>query len=96
MVFYALQDVTYFLGIEKAHGQLHEFDEKIGDDAEIDTGTEVQQYPPPDKLGHRPAKNKHELGSQHNINEGCIACIDAHVNNGLGKKREDELDQTTQ
>ena len=92
MVFYSLQDVTYFLGIEKAHGQLHEFDEKIGDNAEIDTGTKVQQYPPPDKLGHRAAKDEHELGGQHNIYERCIAGVDAHVNNGLSQKGENELD----
>jgi hypothetical protein len=75
---------------------LHEFDEKIGDNAEIDTGAEVQQYPSPDELCYRAAKNEHELGSQHNIYERCIAGVDANVHNRLGKKREDQLDQTTQ
>jgi hypothetical protein len=56
-----LQKVTNHFGIKKTNGQLHELNQKIRNQRDVDSGTQVQQYPPPYKIDSGLTKKEHKL-----------------------------------
>jgi len=94
MVVHPLHKVAHELGVKERHGQFQQFDEEIAHQRYIHTHGNVQQKPAADEVGDRAAKGEHQLPEQYQPNEADILVLDAHVNDRLSEKWQDELQQT--
>ena len=54
----------------------------------------MQQKPAADEVDDRATKGEHQLPEQYQPNEADILILDAHVDDGLSEKWQDELQQT--
>ena len=61
MVIDTLQNIACHTCIKKSDGQVHEFDEKVGHQGDIDTCTQMQQNPTADNLNGRSTNKKCQL-----------------------------------
>lgn len=93
VVFDALQQVARELGVEELHGQFHQFDKEVGDEGDVDAGADMQQYLAADEVDCGAAEQQHHLGDEHQPDKADVFPGDASVHDGLGKEREDELQQ---
>ena len=87
MVVDALQDIARHLGVEVAHRQLHQLDEKVGDEGDVDACAQMQQYPSAYKLHGAAAEGQHQLGDEHQVYEAEVLVVDAEVHDGLREER---------
>ena len=92
MILDALHQVANHFGIEKADGQLHQLNQEIGNNGDVDPGTDVQQNPRSHKVDRHFANEQHHLGRQHQVDKPQILIVDSHVDDALGQERKDELD----
>ena len=95
VVLYPLHQVTGQPSIEKANGQPHEFDQKIGDQPNVHPSPNVQEHPASQKTNSDLSKCQHHLGNQNHINEIQVASRNARIDDRLQKKRENEGNQTS-
>ena len=79
----ALQQVTCQFRIEKAHRQLHQFDQKVRHEADIYSRADMQQNPASNKFHTHLADKKHKLCNQNQVNEIDIARHHSLVDDGL-------------
>lgn len=91
MDFDALQQISQQFGVEKLHGQLHQFDEKVRNKRDIDACADVQQNPSPDKIDARAPDNEKKLRQQNQPNKPNVFVSDADINHCLHEKRKDKL-----
>jgi len=88
-----LHDVADHLGVEEADGQLHQLDEEVGDDGDVDAGADVEQNPRADELHGCLCQVEGELGDEDDHHETEVVVADTVINDALGKEGEDELEQ---
>ena len=93
MVADALHDVADHLGVEEADGQFHQFDEKIGNDGDVDTGADVEQNPRADEFHGGLRYIQCKLRDENEGDKAELVVPDTVINNALGEEREDELEQ---
>ena len=93
MVADALHDVADHLGVEEADGQLHQLDEEVGDDGDVDAGTDVEQNPRADELHGCLRQVEGELGDEDDHHEVEVVVADTVIDDALGEEGEDELEQ---
>ena len=53
----------------------------------------MQQQPTADEVNGRAAEGEHQLAEQYQPNEAKVLVLDAHIDDGLGEKRQDELQE---
>ena len=94
MVFDAAYQVACQFAVKEPHGQPHQLGEEIRDERHVDARTDVEQYTAPDHLNKCAAEYQHELCDQNELYKIQIPVPYALVYNGLGEKREDQLQQT--
>ena len=61
MVIDALKNIPSHFSIEIPHGQFHQFAQKVGDEGNVDSCSQVQQNPATDKVYGRAAESQHQL-----------------------------------
>ena len=93
MVADALHEVANHLGVEEADGQLHQLDEEVGDDADVDACADVEQYPRADELDGGLRRVERELRDEDERDEAEVSRADAVVHDALAEEGEDELQQ---
>ena len=93
MVADALHDVADHLGVEEADGQFHQFDEKIGNDGDVDTGADVEQNPRADEFHGGLRYIQCKLRDENEGDKAELVVPDTVINNALGEEWEDELEQ---
>ena len=64
MIFYALHQVANLLCIEEMERHLHQLDQEIWNQGNVNSGIHMQQYPAPDKVHAELGDEKHELGDE--------------------------------
>lgn len=96
MIFYALHQVANLLCIEEMERHLHQLDQKIRNQGNVNSGIHMQQYPAPDKVHAKLGDEKHELGDEDERDEAQVLSIDTPVNQRLGQEREHQLQQAAQ
>ena len=94
VVFDAAYQVACQFAVKEPHGQPHQLGEEIRDERHVDARTDVEQYTAPDHLNKCAAEYQHELCDQNELYKIQIPVPYALVYNGLGEKREDQLQQT--
>ena len=96
MIADALKQIPNGLDVEKRKRKPHQFDQKIGDDRNVDADAEVQQDPTPNKLdGCAPGK-KHQLGDQNSDDEAHVLITDPVIDDGLREEWKDEAQHRPQ
>lgn len=96
MIGNTLQDIADHLAVEKAQGKLQQLDQKIGDQRYIDARADMEQDPAADELHRRLAQKQHQLGDQYQVDKTNVLVADADIDDRLGKKRENQLQQAAQ
>ncbi len=95
MVTHPLHNIAHHFGIEKGHGQLHQLDQEVRQDGDVNAGAHVQQNPGADKLHNRPSKKEHELRHQDEVDKVDVAVLDPDIDYRLGEKGKYELQDAT-
>ena len=88
MVAHALHNIAHHFGVEKGHGQLHQLDQEIRQDGDVDARADVQQDPRADKLHHGAPEKKHELCHQDQVDKVDIPVLDTDIDHRLSEKRK--------
>jgi hypothetical protein len=78
--------------MEKSNGHTHQLDKEIGNKGNIDTGTQMQQYPVSQIFYRYATDEEYQLSKQNKINKTNVLVIDTNIYQSLGKERENELD----
>ena len=94
MVVHALHQVTHQFGVEERHREFKQFDEKVGNQRNIDSHTDMQQNPSADKVDRSATDGQHQLPQQDEVDKVQILMDDAHIYNRLREKWKDKLQQT--
>jgi urease beta subunit len=92
MVANSLKQIANHFGIEEANRQLHQLDQKIGNNTNINACADVEQNPGPDKIDSHPAQEKHHLSSQNQVYKINVLCIDTNIDYALCQERKYQLD----
>ena len=61
MIFYTLQKVTHQLSVEELHWELHQLDEEVRDERDVDTGRDMQKYFRADEVDSCATEKEHHL-----------------------------------
>ncbi len=93
VVVYPLHEVTHKLGVEERHRQFQQFDEEVAHQRDVDHHGDMQQQPPVYEVDGRAAEGEHQLTEQYQPDEADVLVFDAHVDDGLGEERQDELQE---
>ena len=93
MVVHPLHEVAHELGVEERHRQFQQLDEEVAHQRDVDAHGDMQQQPPADEVDGRTAEGEHQLTEQYQPDEADVPVLDAHVDDGLGEERQDELQQ---
>jgi len=91
MVLGALQDVADQLVFEERNGQLHQLDQVIGDQRDVDPCGDVEQQPIAHCIRNGNADNDHDIGDQHDVDKADVAGLDPHIDDRFRDKREETL-----
>ena len=91
MVVDTLQDITRHLRIEVSHRELHQFNQEIRNEGNINARPQMQQYPATDKLHGTATEAQHQLSYQYQIYKAKVLVINSKVHNGLCEKWEHQL-----
>ena len=94
MVSNPLHYIPCHSGIKEGNGQIHQLDKKIGYQGNIYPGTKVEQDPTTEHLYTCPSKKQHHLCYQYQIDKSDILVLDTNINNTLGQKWKNQLEQT--
>jgi beta-glucosidase-like glycosyl hydrolase len=88
-----LPQVADHFGVEKADRQPHQFDKKIRNKGDADTGTDMKHYPTPDKSNGSLADHQDQLCNQYQYDETEVIRGNSNVYNGLCQKREQKAQE---
>jgi len=94
MIVDPLHKVSDHFRIEKSKGKLHDLQQEVGDHGDVNPRRDVQEDPSPYELYRSQSQEQRQLSEQNKDNEMQVAVPDPGVDNGLGKKGKDKLDQT--
>ena len=96
MVVDALQDITRHFSVEVSHRKLHQFNQEIRNEGNVNARPQMQQYPATDKLHGTATEAQHQLSHQYQIYKVKVLVINSKVYNRLRKKWEHQLYHATQ
>ena len=94
MVIHPLQYIPGMLAVKKTGRQFHQLNKKVCKDGDINTGTDMQQYPASYKFYCQPSGKQGKLRQQNNIYKMDIGSIHSCIYNALSKKRKKKLQKT--
>ena len=86
MIVHALQDIACFSAIEITGWQLHELDQKVSQDRNVDPAADMIEYPAANKVDRKSTCKQGQLGKQHDVNKVNISCTYTYIYNTLSKK----------
>ena len=87
----ALQYVARHFGVEVAHGELHQLDEEVRNQGDVDACAQMQQYPSAYELHGAAAEGQHQLGDEYQIDESEVPVVDAEIHDALREEGEHQL-----
>ena len=88
-----LHEIAHELGVEERHRQFQQLDKEVAHQRNVDPHGDMQQQPTADEVNGRAAEGEHQLAEQYQPNEAKVLVLDAHIDDGLGEKRQDELQE---
>lgn len=93
VVFDALQEVAGELRVEELHRELHQLDEKVGNERDVDADADVQENFPADEINSRATEQQYHLCDEHQPDESDVFAAYPRVYERLREERKDELQQ---
>ena len=96
MVVHSLQQVAHQLRVEKRHGKSQKFYEEVAHQRDVYPHADVKQKPAADEVSGSASRHYQQLSKKDEPDEAYVAMPYADIDDGLGEKRQDELEQASQ
>jgi len=95
MISDSLNDIPGHPGIKIGYGQVHQLDEKIRDQRNINQCSQVKQYPASKNFHAHSAQKQHDLSKENQVNKIDVLILDSQIYHALCQERENQQQQTS-